>query len=244
MRTAPFFLDTFPKSRRPEYPRLRGEARTRVVIIGGGLTGCACAQAFASAGVDTLVLEADRVGAGATAGSAGLLRQEFDASFQAAASRHGLRAARHLWQSFRRASLDFGAAMRRLSIRCDLGPQDLLLFTREGAEAARRLNREYQARRDAGLEATWLNTSALTREAGVDADGGIRTRGDAFDPYRACVGLAAAASARGAAIHERTRVTRLRAGRKSVEVRTEGGAVTAEAVVVATGAPLDDLRAL
>src|SRR3982751_3388550 len=155
MRTAPFFLDTFPKSRRPEYPRLRGEARTRVVIIGGGLTGCACALSFATAGVATLVVEADRIGAGGTAGSTGLLRQDFDASFQEAASRHGLRGARHLWQSFRRASLDFAAAVRRLSIRCDVGPQDLLLFTREGTEAARRLKREYQARSDAGREASW-----------------------------------------------------------------------------------------
>src|SRR5206468_15385 len=104
----------------PEYPRQRGDLQTGVVIIGGGLTGCACALAFATAGVRVTLVEADRIGAGATAGSAGLLRQDFDASFQETAARHGLRAARHLWQSARRASLDFAAAIRRLGIRCDL----------------------------------------------------------------------------------------------------------------------------
>ena len=244
MRTVPFFFDSFPKSRRPDYPRQRGDARTRVVIIGGGLTGCACALSFATAGVQVTLLEADRIGAGATGGSAGLLRQDFDASFQESAARHGLRAARHLWETARRSSLDFAAALRRLSIRCDLAPQDLVFFTRDPGDGARRLKREYQARRDAGLDATWLNATALQREAAIDGAGGLRTRGDAFDPYRACVGLAAAAASRGASIHERTAARRVRAGRKAVEVRTESGVILAEAVLIATGAPIDDLRAL
>ncbi len=244
MRTVPFFFDTFPRSRRPDYPRQRGELRTRALVVGGGLTGCACALAFATSGVQVALVEADRIGAGATAASMGLLRQDFDASFQETAARYGLRAARHLWESARRSSLDFAAALRRLSIKCDLAPQDLLFLTREGSEAARRLKREYQARRDAGLDVTWLTAAAAQRESGVTAEGALRTHGDAIDPYRASVGLAAAAAARGAVVYERTRVTRVRARRKAVEIKTESGNVTAEAVVIATGAPIDDLRAL
>src|SRR6478672_11134013 len=81
MRPVPFFFDTFPRSRRPDYSRQRGEIRTRVAIVGGGLTGCACAAAFAAAGVKVVLLEANRIGEGATAGSAGLLRQDLDGSF-------------------------------------------------------------------------------------------------------------------------------------------------------------------
>jgi glycine/D-amino acid oxidase-like deaminating enzyme len=244
MRTVSYFLDTFPRSRRPDYPRQKGETQTTVAIIGGGLTGCACAAAFATAGVRVVLLEADRIGTGATAGSAGLLRQDFDASFQATVNQHGLRAARHLWQAIRRASLDFAAAVRRLGIRTDLASQDLLLFTRDGPDAARRLSREYHARRDAGLDVSWLNARALARDVAIAGDGAIRIKGEAFDPYRACVGLAAAAVARGATIHERSVVRRVRAGRKTVEVRTEGGSITAESVIIATGGPIDDLRAL
>lgn len=244
MRTVPFFVDTFPKSRRPDYPRQRGDLRTGVVVIGGGLTGCACALSFVTAGVKVVLLEPNRIGSGGTGASAGLLRQDFDASFQDTAARHGLRAARHLWQTFRRSSLDFAAAVRRLGIRCDLADQDFVLFTRDGADAARRLKREYQARRDAGLDVTWLNASALKREAAIDGDGALKTRGSVFDPYRACVGLAAAAAARGAEIFERTDVRHVRAGRKAIQIKTASGVMTADAVVVATGAPIDDLRAL
>ena len=124
MRPVPFFFDTFPRSRRPDYSRQRGEIRTRVAIVGGGLTGCACAASFAAAGVEVVLLEADRIGAGGTAASAGLLRQDLDASFQESAALHGLRTARHVWQGFRRASLDFAAALRRFGIRADVAPQD------------------------------------------------------------------------------------------------------------------------
>ena len=244
MRPVPFFLDTFPRSRRPDYSRQRGEIRTDVVVVGGGLSGCACAAAFAAAGVKVVMIEADRIGAGATAASAGLLRQDLDASFQESAALHGVRTARHVWQGFRRASLDFGAAIRRLGIRADLAPQDLLLFTREGAEAARRLQREYKARREGGVEGTWLNPRAVAAETAIPSASGIRTKGEALDPFRACLGLAAAAAAKGAVIHERTSVRRVRAGRKSVEIKTDGGVLTAEAVVMATGGLLDDVHAL
>jgi glycine/D-amino acid oxidase-like deaminating enzyme len=244
MRPVPFFLDTFPRSRRPDYSRHRGEIRTDVVVVGGGLTGCACAAAFAAAGVKVVLIEADRIGAGATAGSAGLLRQDLDASFQESVALHGVRTARHVWQGFRRASLDFAAAIRRLEIRADVAPQDLLFFTRDSAEAVRTLQREYKARRDGGVDGTWLNARAIAAETGIPSAGGIRTKGDALDPFRACLGLAAAAVAKGARIHERTVVRRVRAGRKSVEIKTDGGTLTATAVVMATGGLLDDVRAL
>jgi len=244
MRPVPYFLDTVPRTRRPDYSRHRGGLRVQVAIVGGGLTGCACAAAFAAAGVKVVLLEADRLGGGATAGSAGLLRQDPDASFEASAAEHGVRTARHVWQGFRRASLDFAAALRRLRIRADLAPQDLLLFSRDGAESAHLLQREYRARRDGGVECVWLAGPAVSREAGFTATGAIRTKGEALDPYRACIGLAAAAASKGARIHERTRVGRVRAGRKAVEIATDGGVITADAVIMATGGLLDEVRAL
>ena len=243
-RYAPLWLERFPRSRRPSYPSFRGETETGVVIVGGGLTGCACAYCFASAGVRTVLLEAERLGAGATASAVGLIREDFDASFQDTASAHGLRAARTMWQAMRRASLDVAAAIKRLDIRCDLAPQDLLHFAPRDPDAVKRLRREYDARRQAGFDHSWLTASALIRETSLEGGGAIRTRGFALDPYRACLGFASAAAGRGAALFERTAVRRIRAGRKQVEVRTARGVLRADAVVIATGAPLPDLRAL
>jgi glycine/D-amino acid oxidase-like deaminating enzyme len=244
IRNVPLWLDRYPKSRRPSYSRFRGELETDVVIVGGGLTGCACAWAFAGAGVKTILLEADSIGRGGTAESAGLIREDFDASFRENALAHGLRASRTMWQMMRRASLDFSAAIRRLGVRCDLASSDYLTITRAYSGGARLLQREHQSRREAGLEHSWLKPAAVNREAAVESGGAIRTHGFTFDPYRACVGFAAAASTRGAVLHEDSPVRRIRAGRKQVVVTTATGTIRAAAVVVATSAALSDLRAL
>jgi glycine/D-amino acid oxidase-like deaminating enzyme len=244
VRTSPIWIDRLPKSRRPEYPRFKGHTDTDVVVIGGGLTGCACAWSFAAAGIRVVVLEQGRIGMSAAGAGIGLVREDFDASFQAAASAHGLRAARLLWQTMRRASLDFAAALRRLSIRCDLADCDLLHVASPGSEATRELRREYQARREAGLDHSWLTAAAAARETAMTTGGAIRTRGASFDPYRACLGFAAHATGRGAAIYENSAAKRIRAGRKRVDLTAERGTLTAQAVVVATAAPLPDLRAL
>ena len=44
----PFWLDRFPKNRRPAYAPFKGDTDAAVVIVGGGLTGCACAASFAA----------------------------------------------------------------------------------------------------------------------------------------------------------------------------------------------------
>lgn len=243
-RRSPYWIDRFPRNRRPSYPKHRGETTTDVVIVGGGLTGAACAVSFASAGVRVVLLEAEAIGAGATGASMGLVREDFEASFQQAASRHGLRAARTLWQGLRRASLDFAAALRRLGIKADLAPADLLHVCRREPDAVKALKREYQSRRDAGFDHSWLVQAAVTRETAVEAGAAIRTRGFLVDPYRACLGLTAAAAARGSAVHEKSPVRRIRFGKKQVDVTTTGGVVHADTVVVATAAPIPDLRAL
>jgi glycine/D-amino acid oxidase-like deaminating enzyme len=240
----PLWLDRYTSRGRTNQPRFRGEADAGVVVIGAGLTGAACALTFTAAGVKTVVLEAGRIGAGATAGSPGLVREDFDTPFVETAATYGLRTTRTLWQGMRRASRDLAAALRRHQVRCDLRAMDLLHLCGRDDESIARLRREYEARRKAGFDHSWLTASQAEDATGVAAGGAIRTRGFALDPYRACLGLAAAAAARGAAVFERSPVKRIRTSRRGVEVVADGGTVRADAVVIATGAPLADLRSL
>ena len=243
MRHVPYWFDRFPKSRRPSYPRLKGSHDTRVAIVGGGLTGAACALAFAGAGIDLILLESNTVGGGSTAGADGLLREGFGGSFSQVAAQHGLKYARALSEGMRRGSLDFATVLRRNNIRCELASTDLLTIGTT-AEAAKVLRREQASRKAAGAPGAWVAPSALARDAALDAGGGMRTHVATIDPYRACLGIIAAAADRGALIHERSAVNRIRTSARGVEITTAGGVVRADAVLVATAAPLPDLRAL
>lgn len=244
VRHMPFWLDRVPKARRTTRPPLAGAADADVAIVGGGLTGCACALAFASAGLRVVVLEADAVGQQGAARSSGLVREDFETPFREAVSAHGLAAARSMWQALRLASLDFAAVLRRMDARCELEAADLLTVPAPGAEGAHELAREYRARRAAGLRLTWATPGAVSAEASLQSEGAVRTRASTLDPYRACLSVAAAAVRKGAVIHERSRAARVRPARGGVEVTTARGTVRARAVVVATPSPLPDLRAL
>ena len=244
MRNAPYWSDRFPKSRRPSYPRLRGSVETRIAIVGGGLTGVSCALSFAMSGIDVVLLEADAVGGGATAGADGIVREGFSGSAQAAVARHGVRTTRALWDGMRRGSLDFAATLRRLKIRCSQEPMDVLTVASMRGDAQKLLRREQSARKAIGADAAWLTPANAAREAAVESGGAVRTRALAIDPYRACLGLAAAAVERGAVLYERTAVRRIRAATRHVEITTASGTVRADTVVVATAAPIQDLRAL
>lgn len=231
----PFWLAQLPKERRPSYPRHRRHVEAEVVVVGGGMTGCATAYAFAVAGIKVALVEAGYIGQGATASSTGLLMQEPETDYRPLEERYGRHAARYIWQMSRRAMLDGVATLRRLRVHCQLDAKDAIYVTRDPDRVAA-LRRELRARRAAGLNATWVTGDRLHQETRLEALGAIRTRGNnQIDPYRACLGLAMAATRRGAELFERSPAARIRWDRKGVDVTTEGGTLRARRVVVATG---------
>jgi glycine/D-amino acid oxidase-like deaminating enzyme len=224
-------------------PRLRGEHDADVVIVGGGLTGAATALACATAGLKPVVLEAGGVGQGWTGHSSGLLSPDPGPLFRDVTRAHGLRTAKLVFSAWRRGALDAAAQLRRLGIRCALEPRDSLLVAQPGEE--KELVREYDLREAAGLSVAWLTRRQVTAVTPLDVPAAMRAR-DAFvfDPYRACVGLAKAASARGARIFERTAVKKVRVARKHVEIISADAVVKARTVVIATGRATAEFRPL
>src|SRR6185369_11895722 len=82
----------------------------------------------------------------------------------------------------------------------------------------------------------------VASETAISAVAAIRSRdGAALDPYRATLGIAAAAIERGAQFFERSPVTRITFARKWVDVKTDGGIIRADRVIVATGLPTTNL---
>ncbi len=231
------WVDRFPKSRLPSFPRYRGTSTIDVVIVGGGLTGCASAYAFAAAGVKVMLLESDRIGHGATAGASGLLSNDPGVDAIDLEKALGARAARRASQSWRRAALDFQRLLRRLAIKCELEPRPLLTVAMNDEQAVR-LRREQRSRKEAGADASIVKPAAIAADVGLSAVAALRSKDCAtLDPFRATIGLAQAAKSRGAMLFERTAVKRITFTRKHAMVATDGGTITTNRVVVATGVP-------
>lgn len=240
--TSPW-IHRFPASRVPAFPRFRGARAVDVVVIGGGLTGCAAAYMCAAAGLDTILLERDRIGHGRSGRSAGLLTPDPGLAFRDVAAAHGAKTARQVFDAWRRGALEGAALLRRLGVACDLTARDTILVARR--EGEKLLRRESDARRDAGLELAWLNQKQLQARMKLEAAAGLKTRdGFALDPYRACLGLAAAAAGRGAACFERSRVWNVRFTRRLAEVVADQGRIRARKVIVATSSATAEFKSL
>ena len=237
------WIHEFPSTRRPDYPRLRGEHTADVVIVGGGLTGCATAYACAVSGIRALVIEADRIGQSGAGRSAGLVLPEPGPAFRDIVQAHGLRAARRVVEAWGKGAIDAAALLRRLKVTGGVEAFGSLVVAFRGDEKA--LQREYAARVDAGLDARWQTPKQIRQAAALEATGGMRLRdGFAVDPYRATVALAGAAVRRGSLIFERSPVKKVRAGRKQIEVLLADAVIRARTVIVATGIATAEFKPL
>lgn len=239
------WIDEFPKGRRPDFPRYRGESEQAVVIIGGGLAGVFSAYAFAAAGVKVTLLEAERLGHAGAARGPGILQGEATASYRDLEARHGRRAARAMFEASRRAVLELAAAARRLGAK-DVATEPAVRVLSSWTAEEKSLAKEAQARRDAGLDVAWLKSSALGRDTRLDITrAGMRVPDWGHsDPYRLLVAFANAAKERGAALFERSVARRIKVGAKRVDVIADGGLIRAQTVVVCTGEPTDLHRPL
>jgi glycine/D-amino acid oxidase-like deaminating enzyme len=232
-----------PQTKRPDHPRLRGDQKTRVVIIGGGLTGCATAYACAAAGLRPMLIEGARLGQGSSGRSAGLVLSEPGPSFRDVASAHGLRSARHVFELWRQGAVDAAALLKRLGMGRGLAAREHVTLATPGELTS--LEREHEARAAAGFGQVWMSAKQVKVMAALDAAAGMRVRGGfSLDPATVTIGLAGAAAKRGATVFERTLVTKVRVGQNGVELLTEGGRVRAETVIVATGSATAEFQPL
>ena len=229
-------------SRVRSYPRFRGNREAEVVIIGAGITGAAIAHASAAAGFDTLLLEATNVGHGSTSRSGGFVSPEPGPSFRDVVAAHGLRNARRVFEVWRRGALDGAAVLRRLHINCQLTPRDTIAVARGNDE--RDLRREFDARRDADLDVVWQTAKQVGARMKLDAPGIKLRDGFTLDPYKACVGLVAAAARAGAECCEQSPVTKVRFTRKYADVMTSQSVIRTRCVVVATGSATHEFKSL
>src|SRR5919106_551184 len=168
------WIHQFPSSRRPDFPRFRGDHATDVAIVGGGTTGCALAYACASAGLRTVLLEGDRVGHGSSGRGSGLLSPDPGPWFRDVVAAHGLRSARRAFTAWRNGAREAAALIRRLEIKCALEPLDMIVAADRYDEKT--LRREYEARVAAGFDLTWLTERQVKKLMNLDAPGAIRMR--------------------------------------------------------------------
>ena len=218
------------------FPPLAESVRAEVAIIGGGYTGLSAALHLAEAGVDVVLVEANRVGWGASGRNGGQLHSGQRRDQDWLETHLGTEAARRLWALAEEAKATTLGLIEKHAIACDWRPGLI-----EAAHKERLVDDEIayvdKLKRSYGYDAvTWLDRAALSDAIGTDVYFGGRrdARAGHLDPLKFAQGLARAARQAGARIFEGTQAVQV-SGEASTgfSVATSSATLSADIVILA-----------
>jgi glycine/D-amino acid oxidase-like deaminating enzyme len=219
------------------YPVLSGPLRVDVAVVGGGITGITAARLLAERGLRVCVLEARTVGSGDTHATTGHLTAITDRRYHTIIRDFGHDAAGLVAESQMRA-IDL---VERWSVRtgCDLVRLPGFLFSETDSEE---IDRELEATAAAGLRVTRIADPDEDVRLPFRVRAALRFANQAqIQRMRYLTAIADRAVEAGARIFEHTRVVDVEDG-APCRLQTAGGhEVVANAVFVATHAPLNRL---
>ena len=227
---------------RTNYPRLEGEHSCDIAVVGAGFTGVSTALALTERGYDVAIVEANRVGWGASGRNGGQLIDGMVDSDKIE-KRLGKKAADLAYQMGVDCRDIVVANIEKYSIDCGLkfGYLDLAMHAKDMKFLRDEL--EYKQKRNYPHEVRLVQEEDMHTVIGSDQyiGGLVNSANGHLHPLNLCIGEARAAEQNGARIFERSLVVRVIHGDKP-RVETEHGVLNATKVVLAGNAYLGSVE--
>lgn len=226
----------------PEHPPLRGDITADVCIVGGGIAGCSTALELAARGYKVVLLEAQRIGWGASGRSGGQAIGGFASGQSRLVRQAGLENARRMWHISLEGLQLIRERVAKYNIDCDLnwGQMHVAIKPRQRDALLHELSEAeeiYGYRQLQFMERAQVESLLATKRycAGLYDSGSGH-----LHPLNYTLGLAVAARAAGVTIHERSLATNISYDQPAV-VTTAEGRVRAKFVVLCGNAYLNGL---
>jgi sarcosine oxidase len=213
-----------------------------VVIVGAGLTGLRAAVSLAEAGTSVAVIDAQRIGYGASGRSGGQCNPIWRATPDELVQEFGYSQAERLIAATLTSADDLFDDIRRLKISCD-AEQNGWFQAAHTRRSAASLQSLASAWRSVGAEIEDIGMPEVRSRIGSpDYSFALRhAKGGFVHPLSLTRGYARAAQASGARLFENAPAQSMTRVNGKWQVATPGGVLTAEQVILATNAYTDAL---
>ena len=222
------------KNRDLKLSPLDGSCRADVCIIGGGYTGLSCALHLAKRGYQVVLLEARKIGWGASGRNGGQLGSGQRKNQIELEKKLGMDDAQRLWNLAQDAKALARELIRDYQIECDLKsgvahPDHKPAYASNTRNYVGHLQRIYQYE-----QIEYLKRDQMAALVGSDNyyGGSIDYGAGHLHPLNYALGMAAAAIQQGATLYEDTVVESYQEGKPNRAV-TNCGTVVADAIVIA-----------
>jgi gamma-glutamylputrescine oxidase len=210
-----------------QYPQIEGSNKVDVCVIGGGLAGLNTALGLVDRGRQPLVIEANRIGWGASGRNGGFVAKGYSADLSKLKDKVGLDHARALVDLTKDARAMIKQRIANYNIDCGpLTPGVLTVSWRDNPDAVKRQIDNLNNAFDLGFE-FWGTDTVRTHCLTDKYYDGIYSPGDfQFHPLSYVQGLATAITNGGGRICENSKAVNIeRMPNKEWRVTTENGAV-------------------
>ncbi len=224
----------------PSFPRLKGERRCDVCVIGAGFTGLGTALELALAGFEVIVLEAEAVGFGASGRSGGQIASGYSPGMIETEEVVGSDVAARLWEFSELSKEILYGRISDYGIDCDLGVGELYAAPKKSHENWLKREREHCEDRYGYAGYEWIDTERLRGMLGGDRylSALYDREGGHLHPLNYTLGLASAAVSQGVQIYEGSAAKSVQQEAHLKVIETESGFVKAEKLVLAGNAYL------
>ena len=210
-----------------DYPILKGEVSVDVVIIGGGFTGVASAVELAERGLKVAIVEAHKIGWGATGRNGGQVTGSLSGD---AAMRKQMRSSLgeevddFIWHLRWRGHAIIKSRVAKYAIQCDLKHGHLHAAMKPVHMAELEAAHAEAVRHGMAGEVTLLDRAGVQRHLASDLYCGAlkNSRNMHLHPLNLCIGEAKAAASLGALIFEHSPVLDIVHGANPAVVTAEG----------------------
>jgi glycine/D-amino acid oxidase-like deaminating enzyme/nitrite reductase/ring-hydroxylating ferredoxin subunit len=227
------WLDTGPPQ--PALADLDGDVRADVAVLGGGIVGITTALLLKEAGASVVLLEAERLACGVSGFTTAKVSSQHGLVYARLAAAFGAEAASTYGQANEDALAWIAARVDAQGIDCDFRRQAAYVYVTSRAKRGQ-IEQEAEAALEAGLPASLVETTPLP----YPVEAAVRFEHQAeFHVRKYLHALAERLTGDGCRVFEHSRAVQVDAGRPCV-VKTAGGTVTADRVVLATHYPFLD----
>ncbi|HCP57052.1 MAG: FAD-dependent oxidoreductase [Pseudomonadaceae bacterium] len=210
-----------------DYPTLQGQVSVDVVIIGGGFTGVASAVELAERGLKVAIVEANKIGWGATGRNGGQVTGSLSgdgAMRKQMRKKLGDEVDDFVWNLRWRGHEIIKQRVEKYSINCDLKHGHLHAAFKPSHMTDLQADYEEAVRRGMGADVTLLDREGVRGQLQTDLyQGAIKnTRNMHLHPLNLCIGEAKAAESLGALIFEHSEVLEIVHGANPAVITAQG----------------------
>lgn len=232
-RPASFWIDTAPGEPFPTLDRDRG---FDVAVLGAGITGVTTALLLKREGLKVALIEAGRVGHGASGYSTAKVTSQHSLTYSKLRSRFSDDGAIAYGEANQAGLALIVRLAEELKIDCDLRRKPAFTYT-ESEDERDTVRQEAEDAAASGLPASYTEDLDLPWPVA----GAVRFEDQAeFHPVKYLLPLAREVDGNGSAVFEATRAVGVKNGKRPRVTTENGRTVTARHVVVATHAPFLD----